>query len=90
VLRIEILFTFGKKFNVNMTTIAFQFSDLIQLQQVLGLAKRLNIPFKLIESPNSTEITWHWDDTQAATYELSLSAFAQDWESEADKIWDNV
>ncbi len=74
------------------TRLILQFDDDLKFQQILNLAKRLKVPFRfdaLPVSPNQTDNTvWHWDDCEIA--EISLETFAEDWNSDADKVWDNA
>ena len=39
---------------------------------------------------NDENIVWNWDGCENADYQLSLTAWAKDWDSEADKVWDNL
>jgi hypothetical protein len=74
------------------TRLILQFDDELKFQQILNLAKRLKVPFRFDALPSSPilpdNIVWHWDDCEIA--ELSLETFAEDWNSEADKVWDNA
>ena len=76
------------------TILILQIDDATKFQQIVNLAKRLKIPFRFdtVSSslPETDTIVWHWDDCDDAAYQLSLEAFAEDWNSDADKIWDNV
>lgn len=75
-------------------TLILQIDDATKFQQILNLAKRLKVPFRFDTStnvlPETDNIVWHWDDCENAAYELSLETFAEDWNSEADKVWDTV
>jgi hypothetical protein len=77
-----------------VTTLILQIEDATKFQQILNLAKRLKIPFRFDKAPsvaNETDnVVWHWDDCDNAAYELSLETFAEDWNSDADKIWDTI
>ena len=74
------------------TRLIIQFDDEMKFQQILNLAKRLKVPFRFdfltTKLPETDNIVWHWDDCETA--ELSLETFADDWNSEADKVWDTV
>ena len=73
------------------TRLILQFDDDAKFQQILSLAKRLKVPFRfdsMLVVPQETDVTWHWDDCE--TTGLSLETFEDDWNSEADKVWDNI
>ena len=69
-----------------------QIEDITKFQQILDLAKRLKVKFRYdaiaTVPPQTDNIVWHWDNCE--TGELALDAFADDWNSEADKVWDTV
>ena len=65
---------------------------------ILAFIDRLrsrNKPFKIEDNPESNpmdndNIVWNWKDCDNASYKLSLTSFAEDWDSEADKVWDTL
>lgn len=75
-------------------TLILQIDDATKFQQILNLAKRLKVPFRFDTPtnvlPETDNIVWHWDNCENAAYELSLETFAEDWNSEAYKVWDTV
>ena len=75
-------------------TLILQIDDTSKFDQILNLAKRLKVPFRFDTSPpvsaETDNVVWHWDDCEDAAYALSLEVFAEDWNSEADKVWDTV
>ena len=77
------------------TTLILQIDDTSKIDQILNLAKRLKVPFRFDTTPNipaetDDSVVWNWEDCDNAAYELSLETFAEDWNSEADKVWDTV
>ena len=77
------------------TTLVLQIDDSTKFRQILNLAKQLHVPFRYdtpqdeVSSETNT-VVWDWDDADNASYALSIETFAEDWNSEADKVWDNA
>ena len=65
---------------------------------ILAFIDRLrsrNKPFKIESHPESNpmdndNVVWDWKGCENAAYKLSLTSFAEDWDSEADKVWDTL
>ena len=65
---------------------------------ILAFIDRLrsrNKPFKIEAHPESNpvdndNVVWDWKDCDNAAYKLSLTSFVEDWDSEADKVWDTL
>jgi hypothetical protein len=64
---------------------------------ILAFIERLrskNKPFKIhansnLQPANDAHIVWNWENADNAAYEMSLASWAEDWDSDADKVWDN-
>ncbi len=75
-----------------MTTLIAHFDDATKLEKVIALFKSLKVPFqfKPSDANETDDIVWDWEGCDDAAYELSLEVFSDDWNSEADKVWDTV
>ena len=66
-------------------------TDIIAFINTLRSRKK---PFKIQPSDASASddenIVWDWEGCENAEYKLSMIAWGKDWDSEADKVWDNL
>jgi hypothetical protein len=76
-------------------TITISEKETTIIERILHLLRQEKVAFKIekraSESPlNDADIAWDWESCDDSAYQLSLPVWSKDWESEADKVWDNA
>jgi hypothetical protein len=76
-------------------TITISEKDRSVIDSILNLLRQQKVAFRIenrTSEPSLTDedIVWDWDSCDNAAYQLSLPVWSKDWDSEADKVWDNT
>lgn len=76
-------------------TITISEKETTVIERILQLLRQEKVAFKVEKraselSINDTDIVWDWDGCDNAAYQLSLPVWSKDWDSEADKVWDDA
>ena len=76
-------------------TITISEKETTVIERILHLLRQEKVAFKIEKRAselllNDADIVWNWDGCDDATYQLSLPVWSKDWDSEADKVWDDA
>jgi hypothetical protein len=76
-------------------TITISEKETTVIERILQLLRQEKVAFKIEKrasepSINNADIVWDWDGCDNAAYQLSLPVWSKDWDSEADKVWDDA
>jgi hypothetical protein len=76
-------------------TITISEKETTIIERILHLLRQEKVAFKIEKrasesSLNDDDIVWDWDGCDNAAYQLSLPVWSKDWDSEADKVWDDA
>ena len=76
-------------------TLTISEKDITVIERILDLLRKEKVPYKIEErasepTTNDNDIVWDWDGCADAAYKLSLPVWSKDWDSEADKVWDDA
>ena len=76
-------------------TITISEKETTVIERIIHLLRQEKVAFKIEKrtsepSLKDEDIVWNWDGFDDSAYQQSLSVWSKDWDSEADKVWDDA